>query len=167
MENYLNNTQDMGMDWNDTIENDGQAFITLEEGDYNFFVTGFERGRFPGSQKLPPCNKATITTLISTEKGDAMVKFDIILCRSLEWRISSFFRCIGQKKQGERLTMNWDKVLGSYGRAHFKPNKYIDKNGNERTVNVVDKFIDYNPDFFKDGVLFNFDEINEDDVLPF
>ena len=36
------------MDWNDTIESDGQEFVLLEEGDYNFVVTNFERGRFPG-----------------------------------------------------------------------------------------------------------------------
>ena len=36
-----NNAQEMCMDWNDAIENDGQEFVTLEEGDYNFTVTGF------------------------------------------------------------------------------------------------------------------------------
>ena len=38
------------MDWNDTIESDGQEFVLLDEGDYNFTVTNFERGRFPGGQ---------------------------------------------------------------------------------------------------------------------
>ena len=59
-----NNAQEMCMDWNDAIENDGQEFVTLEEGDYNFTVTGFERGRFPGSVKIPPCNKAAITIAV-------------------------------------------------------------------------------------------------------
>ena len=39
-ENYQND-QNMFLDWNDTIESDGQEFITLEEGDYIFEVTGF------------------------------------------------------------------------------------------------------------------------------
>ena len=34
------------MDWNDSIEEDGQEYIILPEGDYNFRVTNFERGRF-------------------------------------------------------------------------------------------------------------------------
>ena len=52
------NNQNMFLDWDDAIENDGQEFIVLPEGDYNFTVTDFERGRFPGGQKIPVCNKA-------------------------------------------------------------------------------------------------------------
>ena len=89
---YNNNVpaqQDMCMDWDSAIETDGQEFITLEEGDYNFEITNFERGRFPGSQKIPACNKAAITAVVRTPDGIATVKFDLILYRSLEWRISA------------------------------------------------------------------------------
>jgi len=79
------------MDWNDVIEDDGQEFVLLEEGDYNFRVTNFERGHFPGSAKLPACNKATLTLEVDTREGCAYVKHDLLLCRNLEWRISSFF----------------------------------------------------------------------------
>ncbi len=143
-----NSNNSMVMDWNDTLENDGQEFILLEEGDYNFTVTGFERGRFPGSAKIPACNKAALTLSVDTPDGTATVKFDLILYRSLEWRISSFFRCIGQKKHGERLVMDWNKVPGSKGRARFKPRSYTDKNGEERQANDVDRFYDYDPAFF-------------------
>lgn len=100
------NNNDMLMDWDDAIENDGQEFVILPEGDYNFTVTDFERGRFPGSAKIPACNKATLTLQVNTADGIAAIKTDLILYRSLEWRISAFFRCIGQKKHGERLVMN-------------------------------------------------------------
>ena len=143
------NSNNMCMDWDDTIENDGKEFITLEEGDYNFTVTGFERGRFPGSAKIPACNKATVTAAVDDGSGGiANVKFDLILYRSLEWRISSFFRCIGQKKHGERLVMDWSKVVGSKGRARFKPRTYTDKNGDERQANDIDYFYDYEDKFF-------------------
>ena len=103
----MNNDTNMIMDWGDTIESDGQEFVILEEGDYNFTVTNFERGRFPGSAKIPACNKAALTLQVQTADGKlATIKFDLILYRSLEWRISSFFRCIGQKKQDERLAMD-------------------------------------------------------------
>lgn len=59
MADYINNNA--GMDWDDAIENDGQEFIILPEGDYNFTVTDFERGRFPGSAKMSACNKATLS----------------------------------------------------------------------------------------------------------
>ena len=78
------------MDWNDSIESDGQEFILLEEGDYNYVVTNFERGRFPGGQKIPACNKATITVQVDTADGVASIKFDLLLYRSVEWKISAF-----------------------------------------------------------------------------
>ena len=144
----MNENKDMIMDWNDSIENDGQEFVLLPEGEYNFTVTNFERGRFPGGPKIPPCNKASITLNIDTDEGLAIVKFDLLLYRTLEWRISSFFRSIGQKQHGERLTMDWNKVVGSRGRARFKQRSYIDANGDERFVNDVDRFIDYKEEFF-------------------
>lgn len=143
------NNNDMLMDWDDALENDGQEFVILEEGDYNFTVTDFERGRFPGSAKIPACNKATLTLQVRTDDGKvATVKFDLILYRSLEWRISGFFRCIGQKKKGERLVMNWNKVVGSKGRARFKTRTYTNRDGEERQANDVDRFYDYDPAFF-------------------
>ena len=144
----MNENKDMLMDWNDSIENDGQEFILLPEGEYNFEVTNFERGRFPGGAKIPPCNKASITLQVDTKDGVAIVKFDLLLYRTLEWRISSFFRSIGQKQHGERLTMDWNKVVGSRGRARFKQRSYIDASGDERFVNDVDRFIDYKEEFF-------------------
>ena len=88
-----------GLDWNDSIESDGE-FVILPEGDYNFTVTNFERGHFPGSAKMSPCNKATLTLQVKTDNGTAIVRTDLILNRVVEWRLSSFFRCIGQKKHG-------------------------------------------------------------------
>lgn len=61
--------KDMLMDWNDSIESDGQEYILLPEGDYNFTVTNFERGRFNGGAKVPACNKATITVQVEPKKA--------------------------------------------------------------------------------------------------
>ena len=142
------NDQNMVMDWNDIIESDGQEFVILEEGDYNFTVTGFERGRFPGGPKVPACNKAALTLQVKTDAGVAVIRTDLLLYRSLEWRISAFFRCIGQKKHGERLVMDWNRVIGSQGRAHFKPRTYTDRDGNERQTNDVDRFYDWDEKYF-------------------
>ncbi len=144
------NDKDMLMNWDDSIETDGQEYILLPEGEYNFKVTNFERGRFNGSAKIPQCNKATITIQIEAKEGTTSVKFDLILYRTLEWRISAFFRCIGQKKHGEKLTMDWGKVIGSKGRAYIKQRSYTNLNGEEKLINDIDRFIDYNEDFFDD-----------------
>jgi len=161
-----NEQNNMCMDWNDAIENDGQEYVLLEEGDYNFEVVEFERGRYPGSAKIPACNKAALTLAVITEDGKrATVKFDLILFRTLEWRISQFFRCIGQKKHGERLVMNWNTVLGSKGRARFKPRSYINRDGEERQTNDVVTFYDYDASFFANEPQWT--EITDDDELPF
>ncbi len=140
--NDYTNPQNGCMDWDDAIENDGQEFILLPEGDYNFIVTDFERGRFPGGAKVPPCNKATVTLMVKTDEGIANVRTDLLLYRSLEWKLSAFFRCIGLKKHGARVVMDWSKAVGSVGRAHFKPRTYI-KDGQERQTNDVDRFYDW------------------------
>lgn len=154
------------MDWNDSLVTDGQEFITLDEGDYNFVVTGFERGRYPGSEKIPTCNKAILTLAVHTDDGKlAIVKLNLILYRSLEWRISGFFRCIGQKKRGERLVMDWNKVLGSKGRAHFTRRSYIGRDGEEHQTNDVERFYDYDSGFFMEAGALAEDDMEEE--LPF
>lgn len=130
------------MDWNDTIQDDGREFIILPEGDYYFTVTDFERARFPGSAKIPACNKATLSLDIDNDQGIATARVDLILYRTLEWRIASFFRSIGMKKHGEQVVMDWTKVVGARGKAHIKPRSYTGKNGEERQVNNVESFID-------------------------
>ncbi len=129
------------MDWNDTIESDGQEFIVLPEGDYPFTVTHFERGHYSGSPKIPPCSKATITVSIDNDLGPATARFDLILYRTLEWKIASFFRCIGLKKHGETVAMDWNKVLGARGRAHIRPWSYP-RDGEKRQANEVAWFLD-------------------------
>ena len=132
------------MDWNDTIENDGaQPYVVLPEGDYTFTVRSYERGRFPGGQKIPACNKAVVLLDVDSDQGPAECKLDLILHRSVEWKLAAFFRCIGQKKHGEKLVMNWDQIPGSRGRAHFKPRTFTGRNGNELQSNEVERFYDY------------------------
>ena len=36
----------------------------------------------------------------------------------------------------------WNQVVGAGGRAHFKPRKYTNKDGEERTANDVASFYD-------------------------
>lgn len=166
---YKNTTATNGcMDWDDALENDGQEHIVLPEGDYVFEVVEFERGRYPGGAKIPACNKASLTLQVKTENGTARIKTDLILHRSLEWKISSFFRAIGQKQKGERLVMNWNTVIGSRGRAHIKPRNYTDRDGNDRTTNDVDRYLDFDPGKMPGMTADGFMELDgTDDELPF
>ena len=51
------NNNNMLMDWDDAIENDGQEFIILPEGDYIFTVVDFERAASLVVQKSLPVIK--------------------------------------------------------------------------------------------------------------
>ena len=134
------------LDWDSTIEDDGTGFVLLEEGDYDFTVTGFERGRHNGSAKIPACNKAIVTLSIETPNGVAEIKENLILYKTMEWKISAFFRSLGMKKHGERLVMDWDKVLGAAGRAHIVQREYVGNDGTNKKANNVKYFLDYIPE---------------------
>lgn len=139
MDNF-NNSQEM--DWNSEIENEGQEFILLPEGIYDFTITGFERGRYNGGANIPACNKAVLTLAIHSDKGDVSVKTSILLARSLEWKICQFFTCIGLKKRGEKLTMDWTKVPGAKGKAKVRVRTYINQHGEERRINDIESFME-------------------------
>lgn len=149
MSDCINNTpHELG--WDDEITSDS-SYVLLDEGDYEFTVTAFERARFPGSTKIPPCNKAVLTLLVESPGGSASVKHDLILYSTMEWKLSEFFRAIGQKKHGEPLRPRWNELVGSRGRAHFKPRTYTKKDGSEGKVNDVEKFYDYDPTAMTSG----------------
>ena len=78
-----------------------------------------------GSARFHSVIKQRLTIQIEAKEGTTSVKFDLNSIRTLEWRISAFFRCIGQKKHGEKLTMDWGKVVGSKGRAYIFKQRFI------------------------------------------
>lgn len=130
--------------WDDEIEKDGGEFIILPEGDYNFTVTAFERGRHDGSKKLPACNKATLDLEIESPEGTVTIKHNLFLHTQTEGLLSAFFIGIGQKKHGEKITPKWNQVVGSKGRAKIGIHKWVGNDGEERTGNQVKKF--YEPE---------------------
>lgn len=129
--------------WDDEIEKEGSGFILLPPGDYNFTVAKFERGRFQGSNKMPPCNQAKLElTIHSPEHGDVTVFHNLMLHTKTEGFLSNFFTGIGQKKPGEKLRMNWNAVVGAKGRCKIVENKYMSR-GEERVNNQIDTFYPY------------------------
>lgn len=117
--------------WDDTIENDGPDIITLPEDDYDFEVIDFERGRHAGSAKLPPCNKAVVHIRITAAEGVSLIKHQLFLHSKTEGLLCSFFTAIGQRRKGEKFTMNWNTVVGSRGRCKLGIRTYEGKEYNE------------------------------------
>lgn len=135
---------DRELGWEDQIENDGPDFETLPEGDYDFEVVGFERGRHTGSEKMPPCNKATLSIRIKGVAGQTTIKHNLFLHTKTEGLLCAFFAGIGQRKHGERLVMNWNTVVGSTGKCKVGIRKFTNDKGDELTFNEIKKF--YEPE---------------------
>lgn len=132
--------------WDDPIENDGPDFTVLPEGDYDFEVLSFERGRHAGSDKLPACNKAVLKIKLTGPEGTTTLDHNLFLHTKTEGILCAFFNAIGQRKHGERMTMNWTKVVGSKGRCKVVIDTWIgNKDGREMKNNKIQKFYDYEP----------------------
>ena len=135
---------DRAFDWDDTIEHDSE-FVLFPEGDYDFEVVGFDRARHPGSEKLPPCNKAVLSLkFTSPEIGTTTIKHNLFLHSKTEGMLCAFFTAIGQRKHGEKLAMNWSMVVGARGRAKLGVRSWKNNDGEDRQSNEIKRF--YEPD---------------------
>ena len=130
--------------WDDPIENDSPDFVTLPEGDYDFEIIEFERARHAGSDKLPPCNKAIVHIKVQGAEGITVIKHNLFLHSITEGMLCAFFTGIGQRKKGEKVTMDWGKVIGSGGRAKVGIHKWTNDKGETFTFNDIKKF--YEPE---------------------
>lgn len=128
------------LSWDSPIEKESPEFVTLPEGDYDFEVVNFERARHPGSDRLPPCNKAVVHIKIEGPEGMTIIKHNLFLHSNTEGMLCAFFTGIGQRKKGERVTMNWNAVVGARGRAKVGIRKWKNDNGKEFTANEIKRF---------------------------
>ena len=115
--------QSQGFGWDDAIEESTSQFEPVPDGDYQFTVTGFERGWYearPGS-KLASCNQAEIEFTIEwqNESGEwrkNKIIYKLKLSRKLQWLIYEFFESIGLRKKGDgTTTMPWNDIVGKIG----------------------------------------------------
>lgn len=140
MSDYLNDGYELG--WDAEIENEGKEFVVAEAGDYDFTVVGFERGRFEGSAKMPPCNQAKLSIKLDIPgaTGECIVKHNLFLHSKTEWKLCEFFTAIGQRQKGQRVSMNWNAVNGARGRCKVSKRSFKNKDGKEMWTNDIDKF---------------------------
>ena len=148
-------------DWDSEIESDGPEYVTGQPGDYSFTVTKVERQQYQGNidngGKIPPCAMALVMGTIDVPKGTATFRERLYLCKSFEWKLSAFFRCLGMKKHGEKLRMNFNEAVGKKGMAKFGIREY-----NGQTYNQIEQYYDYDPD--KMNQFSGFKEVKDEDV---
>ena len=136
--------EEMGraFNWDDEIQNDGPDYVLLPEGEYPCTVTKFERARFEGSAKLPPCSMAKLSiTVHGGAKGDAYVTHRLYLHTRTEGLLCAFFESIGQRKHGEALRPRWDELEGAQGLCRLGIHEYTKKDGTPGSTNEITKFL--------------------------
>ena len=140
----MNNLNDPGreLDWEDEIENEGSPRVVLEPGEYPFTVQSFERARFAGSEKVPPCPQAIVHLQINAPEGPVPMNVNLFLHTRFEWKLCQFFTSLGLRQHGEKLRMNWAAVAGRSGRCKITKRTYKDRNDVDREANDVDEFLD-------------------------
>lgn len=140
----MNDNQSAGREynWDDEISQDSAEFALLPEGEYVFSVTGFERGRYPGGAKLPSCPKATVSLRFEGVEGVAVIKHNFFLHSKCEGLLCAFFTCLGMRKRGEALRMDWPGTVGRTGRAKITVRSYTGNDGREYQTNDVKQFLE-------------------------
>jgi len=133
------------LDWGDTVTKD-EAFSLLPEGDYNFTITGFERGRYAGGDKLPECNKAVITIKVDDGVNTGTIVHNFFLLDTWENRIGAFFLAIGLKKKGEPVSIaKFSDCIGKTGRCKVIVDEYTNRQGSKNKSNRISTFYEPQP----------------------
>lgn len=132
------------LEWDDELTKDGDDFEILPEGDYNFEVVKLERARYMGGEKIPACKKAMLTLDVESPQAEGRVIHSFFLHTKTMGLISAFFVSIGQKKKGEPIRMNWDKVVGLKGRCKIGSREWTNDRGEKKTSTDIKKF--YEPE---------------------
>ena len=141
------------LDWDSEIEKDGGSWTLLPEGVYPFTVTGLERAWHGGSANLTPCPKASLTIKVEGPEGSNDITHNLFLHNKTEGLLCAFFIAIGQRQHGERLKMDWGKVIGSKGQCKVSQRKYIStKDGEEKTINDIQKFLEPPNKAYQEGM---------------
>lgn len=139
MENYNMMEQGHELGWDDEIEQES-SWVLLTEGDYRFTVEKFDRARYNGGDKIPPCPKAIVTFRVFDGNGNSVqITENFLLHSKMEWKLSEFFASIGMKQKGEKAQMKWNEVYGKSGICRIKIRNYKKNDGSDGQSNQIDK----------------------------
>ncbi len=144
----ISNTNLSSAGWNWELKTDDEGPQLIAPGTYPARISWLEQGDFLGRAKMPPCPKAVLTLMIDTGEGAQELKTTLLVHPRMEWKLSEFFRSIGRKRHGEPLKMDWEGLVGLPLLVRVNHRSYIDSSGEQRTVNNIERFLDYNPDAF-------------------
>ncbi len=147
MSEYINDAHEIG--WDDEISNDGGQYIVLEEGDYNFTVSAFERARFLGSAKIPACNKAVLTLAVDT-RWNRFLPSSTTCSSGPAWngKYPSSSGQLARKAWGKSSGHNGGLWLDLRAGGRLSPANTIKKTAPRAKSTMWKKFYDFDPNFF-------------------
>ncbi len=135
-----NENEDEVLDFDSEIENDGEAFTTLPDGDeVEYSILGVERGRTKDGSK--PQVRVKLSAQSLNGHGRTTITDFITLTRKSEWKLCEFFSSLGLRKHSERLQMRWD-IEGLRGRATVSVDEYVGRDGDKRTSNKIKRYLE-------------------------
>ena len=125
--------------WDDEYDK-GEEYVTLEPGDYDFTIESFERGRYEGGDKVPPCPRALLKIRVDTPNGSCTMNESLLLYDRMQWKLAEFFLSIGvgEEKDG-KVKPNWNLVPQATGRATIELR--TDKKDPTKKYNHVKKYL--------------------------
>ena len=109
--------------WDAEITQDAPEKVILPAGQYPFMVQELEKAVYTGnSEKIGNgCPMAILKIVVyGGEKGNSFVQDRLYLSDKMEWKLGSFFRCIGQKTHGKSYKMDWNAVIGKEGLCQIR-----------------------------------------------
>jgi len=139
-------TDEREFGWDDEIQNDDAGGRELvPDGVYPFEIVDLKRERYEPKQKgkLPPCNKAVLTVRVHHAPGEHVdLNHNLFLHSRCEGRLCAFFKAIGQRKHGEPLKPDWNRVIGTRGTCRVAVRDYVGRDGEKRQSNDIKAFLD-------------------------
>ncbi len=134
--------------WDDSVEK-GTEYVLLPEGEYDFMIESFERGRFEGSEKAPACPRAELKVKVEAPDGVCVMNESLLLYDRMQWKLAEFFLSIGAEEVDGRVKMNWNMVPRATGRAVIE--QRADRKDPSKKYNHVKKFLPKPKKEFKAG----------------
>jgi len=134
--------------WDEEVEK-GAEYVLLPDGDYDFTIESFERGRYEGSDKVPPCNRALLKVRVDAPEGIAVMNESLLLYDKMQWKLAEFFLSIGAEDTDGKVRMNWQMVPQATGRATIETRS--DRNDPTKKFNHVKKWLPKQKKEYKAG----------------
>lgn len=128
------------LDYDGEIENDGDSFSVLPEGDeVTYTVKKVEKGR--NKDGTLPQVRVSLLCVSNNGHGRATVIEFFTMTRKSEWKLCEFFSSLGMRRHGERLKMRWD-IEGCSGIATVGVESYTKRDGDDGQSNRIKRFKD-------------------------